>query len=270
MNLIRVGWVVVASIVRVSLGQEERLVDCSGFDLDGPSLRATVAGVDDPLGREQVIDPRIELNFLVELDGRLQNPFSEPISSQLDLNLTVIVQHPGGTLEVADTASLVLDGGPIAPGQSVGFKIDGQNLVRQLNGSADITDLGGIARLYADAISIRVGGEVSLFSAAGGVVSLIDADVTEGVVRLVWEQMTNNAIRGWNQTAPAAWFSDRIGHPLACQPSAKLRFLVPSMRRVPWRETRKMSLTQCRWMFPADHSSSTAISRSMPIVFELV
>ncbi len=213
MNLIRVGWVVMASIVRVSLGQEERLVDCSGFDLDGPSLRATVAGVDDPLGREQVIDPRIELNFLVELDGRLQNPFSEPISSQLDLNLTVIVQHPGGTLEVADTASLVLDGGPIAPGQSVGFKIDGQNLVRQLNGSADITDLGGIARLYADAISIRVGGEVSLFSAAGGVVSLIEADVTEGVVRLVWEQMINNAIRGWNQTAPAAWFSDQNWSP---------------------------------------------------------
>ena len=78
MNLIRVGWVVMASIVRVSLGQEERLVDCSGFDLDGPSLRATVAGVDDPLGREQVIDPRIELNFLVELDGRLQNPFPNP------------------------------------------------------------------------------------------------------------------------------------------------------------------------------------------------
>ena len=28
MNLIRVGWVVVASVVRASLGQEERLVDC--------------------------------------------------------------------------------------------------------------------------------------------------------------------------------------------------------------------------------------------------
>ena len=44
-------------------------------------------------------------------------------------------------------------------------------------------------------------------------VSLIDADVTEGVVRLVWEQMTNNAIRGWNQTAPAAWFSDQNWSP---------------------------------------------------------
>ena len=213
MNLIRVGWVVVASIVRVSLGQEERLVDCSGFDLDGPSLRTTVAGVDDPLGREQVIDPQIELNFLVQLDGQLQNPFSEPISSQLDLNLTVIVQHPGGTLEVEDTASVVLDGGPIAPGQSVSFKIDGQDLVRQLNGSAVITDLGGIARLYADVISIRVAGEVSLFSAAGGVVSLIEADVTEGVVRFFLEQMTNNAIRDWNQTAPATWFSDQHWSP---------------------------------------------------------
>ena len=213
MNLIRVGWVVVASIVRVSLGQEERLIDCSGFDLDGPSLRTTVAGVDDPLGREQVIDPQIELNFLVQLDGQLQNPFSEPISSQLDLNLALIVQHPGGTLEVEDTASVVLDGGPIAPGQFVGFKIDGQDLVRQLNGSAVITDLGGIARLYADAISIRVAGEVSLFSAAGGVVSLIEANVTEGVVRLSWEQMTNNAIRGWNQTAPATWFSDQHWSP---------------------------------------------------------
>ena len=77
MNLIRVGWVVMASIVRVSLGQEERLVDCSGFDLDGPSLRATVAGVDDPLGLNKLLIP-IELNFLVELDGRLQNPFSNP------------------------------------------------------------------------------------------------------------------------------------------------------------------------------------------------
>ena len=221
MNLIRVGWVVMASIVRVSLGQEERLVDCSGFDLDGPSLRATVAGVDDPLGREQVIDPRIELNFLVELDGRLQNPFSEPISSQLDLNLTVVVQHPGGTLEVQETASVVLDGGPIAPGQTVGFKIDGQDLVRQLNGSADITDLGGIARLYADDISIRVVGEVSLFSEEGGVVSLIEAEVTEGVVRLIWEQMTNNAIRDWNQTAPATWFSDEHWSPFGVPTSSQ-------------------------------------------------
>ena len=42
MNLIRVGWVVVASVVRASLGQEERLVDCAGLNLDGPSLRVTV------------------------------------------------------------------------------------------------------------------------------------------------------------------------------------------------------------------------------------
>ena len=156
MNLIRVGWVVVASLCRVALGQEERIVDCSGFDLDGPSLRVTVAGVDDPAGLEQVVDPKIELNFLVQLDGQLQNPFSEPISSQLDLNLTVVVQHPGGTLEVEDTASVVLDGGPIAPGQSVGFNIDGQALVRQLAGSALITDLGGVARLYADIISFAL------------------------------------------------------------------------------------------------------------------
>ncbi len=213
MNLIRVGWVVVASLARVALGQEERIVDCSGFDLDGPSLRATVAGVEDPVGLEQVVDPQIELDFLVQLAGQLQNPFSDPISSQLDLSLTVVVQHPGGTLEVEDTASVVLDGGPIAPGQSVGFQIGGQDLIRQLAGSAFITDLGAVSRLYADALSIRVAGEVSLFSAAGGVVSLIEARVTEGAVRLVWEQTTNNGIRDWNQTAPASWFLDENWSP---------------------------------------------------------
>ena len=50
MNLIRVGWVVMASVVRASLGQEERLVDCAGLNLDGPSLRVTVPGISDSDG----------------------------------------------------------------------------------------------------------------------------------------------------------------------------------------------------------------------------
>ena len=87
-------------------------------------------------GLERIIDPKIELDLTVLLEGQLENPFEEPISSELGLVLNVMVQHPGGTLEVEDTATVMLDGGPIAPGQSVGFKVGGQNLIRQLNGSA--------------------------------------------------------------------------------------------------------------------------------------
>ena len=209
MNLIRVGWVVVASVVRASLGQEGRLVDCTGLNLDGPSLRVTVAGTTDSDGLDRIVDPKIELDLTVLLEGQLENPFEEPISSELGLVLNAVVQHPGGTLEVEDIATVMLDGGPIAPGQSVGFKVGGQDLTRQLFGSAFLTDLGAISRLYADEISIRVAGEVSLFSAAGGTTSLIEAGVTQGSVRLLWDQTTNNAFRDWNEVAPASWFTDQ-------------------------------------------------------------
>ena len=209
MNLIRVGWVVVASVVRASLGQEERLVDCAGLNLDGPSLRVTVPGISDAAGLDRILDPKIELDLTVLLEGQLENPFEEPISSELGLVLNVMVQHPGGTLEVEDIATVMLDGGPIAPGQSVGFKVGGQDLIRQLFGSAFLTDLGAVSRLYADEISIRVAGEVSLFSASGGTTSLIEARVTEGSVRLLWDQTTNNAFRDWNEVAPASWFTDQ-------------------------------------------------------------
>lgn len=209
MNLIRVGWVVVASVVRASLGQEERLVDCAGLNLDGPSLRVTVPGISDAAGLDRILDPKIELDLTVLLEGQLENPFEEPISSELGLVLNVMVQHPGGTLEVEDIATVMLDGGPIAPGQSVGFKVGGQDLIRQLFGSAFLTDLGAVSRLYADEISIRVAGEVSLFSAAGGTTSLIEARVTEGSVRLLWDQTTNNAFRDWNEVVPASWFADQ-------------------------------------------------------------
>ena len=126
MNLIRVGWVVVASVVRASLGQEERLVDCAGLNLDGPSLRVTVPGISDSEGLDRILDPKIELDLTVQLEGQLENPFEEPISSELGLVLNVMVQHPGGTLEVEDIATVMLDGGPIAPGQSVGFKVGGR------------------------------------------------------------------------------------------------------------------------------------------------
>ena len=95
MNLIRVGWVVVASVVRASLGQEERLVDCTGLNLDGPSLRVTVAGATDSAGLDRIVDPKIELDLTVLLEGQLENPFEEPISSELGLVLNVVVQHPG-------------------------------------------------------------------------------------------------------------------------------------------------------------------------------
>ena len=219
MNLIRVGWVVVASVVRASLGQEERLVDCAGLNLDGPSLRVTVPGISDAAGLERILDPKIELDLTVLLEGQLENPFEEPISSELGLVLNVMVQHPGGTLEVEDIATVMLDGGPIAPGQSVGFKVGGQDLIRQLFGSAFLTDLGAVSRLYADEISIRVAGEVSLFSAAGGTTSLIEARVTEGSVRLLWDQTTNNAFRDWNEVVPASWFADQNWTP-ASVPSA--------------------------------------------------
>ena len=219
MNLIRVGWVVVASVVRASLGQEERLVDCTGLNLDGPSLRVTVAGATDSAGLDRIVDPKIELDLTVLLEGQLENPFEEPISSELGLVLNVMVQHPGGTLEVEDIATVMLDGGPIAPGQSVGFKVGGQDLIRQLFGSAFLTDLGAISRLYADEISIRVAGEVSLFSAVGGTTSLIEARVTEGSVRLLWDQTTNNAFRDWNEVVPASWFADQNWTP-ASVPSA--------------------------------------------------
>ena len=209
MNLIRIGWVVVASVVRASLGQEERLVDCAGLNLDGPSLRVTVPGISDSEGLDRILDPKIELDLTVQLEGQLENPFEEPISSELGLVLNVVVQHPGGTLEVEDIATVMLDGGPIAPGQSVGFKVGGQDLTRQLFGSAFLTDLGAISRLYADEISIRVAGEVSLFSSAGGTTSLIEAGVTQGSVRLLWDQTTNNAFRDWNEVAPASWFTDQ-------------------------------------------------------------
>ena len=219
MNLIRVGWVVVASVVRASLGQEERLVDCAGLNLDGPSLRVTVPGISDAAGLDRILDPKIELDLTVLLEGQLENPFEEPISSELGLVLNVMVQHPGGTLEVEDIATVMLDGGPIAPGQSVGFKVGGQDLIRQLFGSAFLTDLGAVSRLYADEISIRVAGEVSLFSAAGGTTSLIEARVTEGSVRLLWDQTTNNAFRDWNEVVPASWFADQNWTP-ASVPSA--------------------------------------------------
>lgn len=219
MNLIRVGWVVVASVVRASLGQEERLVDCAGLNLDGPSLRVTVPGISDAAGLDRILDPKIELDLTVLLEGQLENPFEEPISSELGLVLNVMVQHPGGTLEVEDIATVMLDGGPIAPGQSVGFKVGGQDLIRQLFGSAFLTDLGAVSRLYADEISIRVAGEVSLFSATGGTASLIEARVTEGSVRLLWDQTTNNAFRDWNEVVPASWFADQNWTP-ASVPSA--------------------------------------------------
>ena len=219
MNLIRVGWVVVASVVRASLGQEERLVDCAGLNLDGPSLRVTVPGISDAAGLDRILDPKIELDLTVLLEGQLENPFEEPISSELGLVLNVMVQHPGGTLEVEDIATVMLDGGPIAPGQSLGFKVGGQDLTRQLFGSAFLTDLGAVSRLYADEISIRVAGEVSLFSAAGGTTSLIEARVTEGSVRLLWDQTTNNAFRDWNEVVPASWFADQNWTP-ASVPSA--------------------------------------------------
>ena len=219
MNLIRVGWVVVASVVRASLGQEERLVDCAGLNLDGPSLRVTVPGISDAAGLDRILDPKIELDLTVLLEGQLENPFEEPISSELGLVLNVMVQHPGGTLEVEDIATVMLDGGPIAPGQSVGFKVGGQDLIRPLLGSAFLTDLGAVSRLYADEISIRVAGEVSLFSAAGGITSLIEARVTEGSVRLLWDQTTNNAFRDWNEVVPASWFADQNWTP-ASVPSA--------------------------------------------------
>ncbi|MEC7129601.1 MAG: hypothetical protein VXW42_05405, partial [Planctomycetota bacterium] len=209
MNLIRVGWVVVASVVRASLGQEERLVDCTGLNLDGPSLRVTVAGAADSDGLDRILDPKIELDLSVLLEGQLENPFEVPISSELGLVLNVMVQHPGGTLEVADIATVMLDGGPIAPGQSVGFKVGGQNLTRQLSGSEFLTDFGAISRLYSDEISIRVAGEVSLFSSAGGTITLVGAGVTQGSVRLLWDQITNNAFRDWNEIEPASWFLDQ-------------------------------------------------------------
>ena len=206
MNLIRVGWVVMASVVRASLGQEERLVDCAGLNLDGPSLRVTVPGISDSDGLDRVLDPKIELNLTVHLEGQLENPFDEPISSELGLVLNVMVQHPGGTLEVEDIGTVILDDGPIAPGQSVGFKVGGEDLTRQLFGSTFFTDLAAISRLYADEISIRVAGEVSLFSSAGGITSLVDAEVTQGSVRLIWDQNTNNAYRDWSEVTPASWF----------------------------------------------------------------
>lgn len=206
MNLIRVGWVVVSSVVRASLGQEERLVDCAGFNLDGPSLRVTVPGISDSEGLERILDPKVELDLTVQLEGQLENPFDEPISSELGLVLNVMVQHPGGTLEVEDIESVILDGGPIAPGQSVGFKVGGQDLIRQLFGSSFITDQGAISRLYDDEISIRVSGGVSLFSSAGGTITLVEAGVTQGSARLLWDQNTNNAFRDWNEVVPASWF----------------------------------------------------------------
>ena len=60
-----------------------------------------------------------------------------------------------------------------------------------------------------------------MFSAAGGVVSLSEAEVTEGVVRLFWEQMTSNAIRDWNQTAPTTWFSDEHWSPFGVPTSSQ-------------------------------------------------
>ena len=221
MNLIRVGWVVVASVVRASLGQEERLVDCAGLNLDGPSLRVTVPGVSDSDGLDRVLAPKVELDLTVQLEGQLENPFAEPISSQLGLVLNVTVQHPGGTLAVEDIEAVILDGGPIPPGESVGFQVGGQNLIRQLLGSSFITDQGAISRLFDDEISIRVAGQVSLFSAAGGVVTLLDASVTQGSVRLLWDQATNNAFRDWNQTAPASWFSDENWSPTGVPESSE-------------------------------------------------
>ena len=221
MNLIRVGWVVVASVVRASLGQEERLVDCAGLNLDGPSLRVTVPGVSDSDGLDRVLAPKVELDLTVQLEGQLENPFAEPISSQLGLVLNVTVQHPGGTLAVEDIEAVILDGGPIPPGESVGFQVGGQNLIRQLLGSSFITDQGAISRLFDDEISIRVAGQVSLFSTAGGVVTLLDASVTQGSVRLLWDQATNNAFRDWNQTTPASWFSDENWSPTGVPESSE-------------------------------------------------
>ena len=221
MNLIRIGWVVVASLVRVSFGQEERLVDCAGLNLDGPSLRVTVPGVSDAQGLDRVLNPKVEIDLAVQLEGQLENPFSTPISSELELVLNVMVQHPGGMLEVEDTATVILDGGPIAPGQSVGFKVGGQDLVRQLFGSSSITDQGAVSRLYDNEVSIRVAGEVSLFSSAGGTITLVGAGVTQGSVRLLWDQITNNAIRDWNEIEPASWFLDQNWAPTSVPSSSE-------------------------------------------------
>ena len=60
---------------------------------------------------------------------------------------------------------------------------------------------------------------MSLFSAAGGTTSLIEARVTEGSVRLLWDQTTNNAFRDWNEVVPASWFADQNWTP-ASVPSA--------------------------------------------------
>ena len=219
MNLIRIGWVVVVSLVRASFGQEERLVDCAGLNLDGPSLRVAVPGVSDAQGLDRVLNPRVELDLSVQFEGQLENPFSTPIGSQLDLMLNVMVQHPGGTLEVEDIATVILDGGPIAPGQSVEFKVGGQDLVRQLFGSSLITDQGAISRLYDNEVSIRVAGEVSLFSSAGGTITLVEAGVSQGSVRLLWDQINNNAFRYWNEITPASWFLDQNWSPTSV-PSA--------------------------------------------------
>ena len=58
-----------------------------------------------------------------------------------------------------------------------------------------------------------------MFSAAGGTTSLIEARVTEGSVRLLWDQTTNNAFRDWNEVVPASWFADQNWTP-ASVPSA--------------------------------------------------
>ncbi|MEL7066969.1 MAG: hypothetical protein AAGK24_06020, partial [Planctomycetota bacterium] len=106
MNLIRIGWVVVASLVRVSFGQEERLVDCAGLNLDGPSLRVTVPGVSDAQGLDRVLNPKVEIDLAVQLEGQLENPFSTPISSELELVLNVMGPPSRITVAVSSTSSV--------------------------------------------------------------------------------------------------------------------------------------------------------------------
>ena len=206
MNLIRVGWVGAALGAGFAFGQEERIVDCAGLNFEGSSLRTSVNGVEDTAGLTQVLNPKIEIDFDVKLEGQLENPFSDPISSQLDILLTVVVHHPGGILEVNDAASVLLDGGPIDPGQSLGFKVEGQDVIRELMGSEFITDLGAIGRLYAEELMIRVKGDVSLFSAEGGEITLEQAVVVQGDVRLQWDESTASSLKDWNQDGTGSWF----------------------------------------------------------------
>ena len=170
--------------------------------------------------------PKLRLDLTVLLEGQLENPFPNPSAVNWVLVLNVMVQHPGGTLEVEDIANVMLDGEhrtrPIRWIQDGGAG----NLVRQLNGSADITDLGAVSRLWANSfISIRVAGEVSLLLPRWRH-HFLDRSQSHCVVRLLWDQTTNNAFRDWNQTVRRRGSRDQNWTPASCHPSVKRQFLV--------------------------------------------